>query len=214
VGVGGATWAGATRATCSALRPRALLRLRGDRGARSRLAMVRRLGFIALYLLRLGTRAKVSPFTSDSLAGGLRYLATMSPDRKRTVRLVVALSAAVVLAGALVYTSFSAASPALTPSQLIREAQPGRSYQLTGTVVAGSVHRAGPVLDFAVADRAGGGAGVPVAYTGTVPDPFREGREVIVTVQKQGAGYVGEPGSLITKCPSKYKVAPPGESQN
>ena len=70
---------------------------------------------------------------------GLRYLLAMNPARKRTVRLVVALSAAVVLASALIYTSFSAASPALRPSQLAPQAQPGRSYQLTGTVVAGSV---------------------------------------------------------------------------
>ncbi len=138
----------------------------------------------------------------------------MDPARKRKVRLVVALVAAVVLAGALIYTSFSAASPALTPSQLLREAQPGRSYQLTGTVVKGSVHReANGVLDFGVEDRAGGAA-IGVAYSGTVPDPFREGREVIVTVEKQGARFVGERNSLITKCPSKYKTAPPSENQN
>ncbi len=137
----------------------------------------------------------------------------MNPARKRTVRLTVALSAAVVLASALIYTSFSAASPALTPSQLVRQAQPGRSYQLTGTVVEGSVHRAGAVLDFSVEDRVGGTT-IPVAYTGTVPDPFREGREVIVTVQKQGGTYAGERNSLITKCPSKYKTAPAGEKQN
>jgi cytochrome c-type biogenesis protein CcmE len=47
-----------------------------------------------------------------------------------------------------------------------------------------------------------------------VPDPFREGREVIVTVQKHGGRYVGERDSLITKCPSKYKTAPAGEKQN
>ena len=137
----------------------------------------------------------------------------MSPARKRTVRLVLALSAAVVLASALVYTSFSAASPALTPSQLLNQAQPGRSYQLTGKVLPGSVHRDGAVLDFSVGDRAGGRA-VALAYTGTVPDPFREGREVIVTVQKQGSRFVGERDSLITKCPSKYKSAPPAEKQN
>jgi cytochrome c-type biogenesis protein CcmE len=131
----------------------------------------------------------------------------MNPARKRTVRLVVALSVAVVLASALIYTSFSAASPALDPSQLLRQAQPGRSYLLTGTVLAHSVVRDGAVLNFSVADRAGGAA-VPVAYTGTVPDPFREGREVIVTVEKQGGRYVGERNSLITKCPSKYKEVP------
>jgi cytochrome c-type biogenesis protein CcmE len=129
------------------------------------------------------------------------------------VRLVVALSAAVVLASALVYTSFSAASPALTPTQLAQRAQPGRSYQVTGKVAQGSVHRAGAVLYFSVEDRAGGTA-VPVAYTGTVPDPFREGREVIVTVEKHGGSYVGERNSLITKCPSKYKTAPASENQN
>jgi cytochrome c-type biogenesis protein CcmE len=137
----------------------------------------------------------------------------MNPARKRTVRLVVALSAAVVLASALIYTSFSAASPALSPSQLVREAQPGRSYQVTGTVAAGSVRHEGQVLDFSVQDRTGGAA-IPVAYTGTIPDPFREGREVIVTVQKQRGGYIGERNSLITKCPSKYKAAPPSEKQN
>jgi cytochrome c-type biogenesis protein CcmE len=137
----------------------------------------------------------------------------MNPARKRTARLVVALSAAVVLASALIYTSFSAASPALTPSQLVHEAQPGRSYELTGTVLAHSVSRDGDVLNFSVADRAGGAA-VPVAYTGTVPDPFKEGREVIVTVEKQGGEYVGERNSLITKCPSKYKETPASEKQS
>ena len=137
----------------------------------------------------------------------------MSPARKRTVRLVLALSAAVVLASALVYTSFSAASPALTPSQLLGRAQQGRSYQLTGKVVPGLGPPRGAVLDFSVGDRAGGRA-VALAYTGTVPDPFRAGREVIVTVQKQGSRFVGERDSLITKCPSKYKSAPPAEKQN
>jgi len=137
----------------------------------------------------------------------------MNPSRKRKVRLAVALSAAVVLAAALIYTSFSAASPALSPSQLLHQAQPGRSYVLTGTVAAGSVHHNGSVLDFAVRDRAGATV-VPLAYTGTVPDPFREGREVIVTVEKQGGRYVGERNTLITKCPSKFKTAPPSEQQS
>lgn len=131
----------------------------------------------------------------------------MNPARKRTVRLVVALSAAVALASALIYTSFSAASPTLTPSQLLREAVPGHSYQLTGKVRNGSVRHEGETLYFSVQDRAGEAA-VPLSYTGTVPDPFREGREVIVTVEKQGERYVGQRDSLITKCPSKYKVAP------
>jgi cytochrome c-type biogenesis protein CcmE len=131
----------------------------------------------------------------------------MNPARKRTVRLVVALSAAVALASALIYTSFSAASPTVTPSQLAREALPGRAYQLTGKVKSGSVRHVGDILYFSVQDRAGETA-VPVSYSGEVPDPFREGREVIVTVEKRGQGYVGSRDSLITKCPSKYTVTP------
>jgi cytochrome c-type biogenesis protein CcmE len=126
----------------------------------------------------------------------------MDPGRKRRIRLVVALTAAVLLASALIYTSFSASSPAKTPSQLLTSAQSGRSYQLTGKVVPGYT-RSGNVLNFRVRDRSGG-ASVPVRYAGTVPDPFRQNREVIVTVRKRGAVFVGERDSLVTKCPSKF----------
>jgi cytochrome c-type biogenesis protein CcmE len=127
----------------------------------------------------------------------------MDPRRKRTIRLVVALGAAVLLAGALVYTSFSASSEAKEPSALAKDAKPGRSYQLTGKVAQGSVQRQGALLLFRVRDRTGP-ASVPVRYRGAVPDPFREGREVIVDVRKQGGVFVGEKDSLVTKCPSKF----------
>ena len=126
----------------------------------------------------------------------------MDPATKRTVRLVVALSVAVLLAGALVYTSFSASSEARTPSQLVGSAEPGRTYQLTGRVVAGYEQR-GTVTHFRVRDRAGH-VSVPVRYEGALPDPFRAGREVIVDVRKQGGIFVGEKDSLVTKCPSKF----------
>jgi cytochrome c-type biogenesis protein CcmE len=130
----------------------------------------------------------------------------MDPIRKRKIRLWVALSAAVLLAATLVYTSFSASSEARSPSELRRSADPGRTYELTGTVQPGSIHRSGRELSFAVRDRTGS-ATVPVRYTGTVPDPFRAGREVIVDVRKRGGVFVGEPDSLVTKCPSKFKSA-------
>jgi cytochrome c-type biogenesis protein CcmE len=130
----------------------------------------------------------------------------MDPSRKRKIRLVVALGAALLLAGALAYTSFSASSEAKTPSQLASGAQPGRSYELTGKVAAGSVHHEGGALFFRVRDRSGN-TSVPVRYVGAIPDPFREGREVIVDVRKQGSVFVGERDSLVTKCPSKFKAA-------
>ena len=120
----------------------------------------------------------------------------------------MALGAAVLLAGALAYASFSASSPAESPSQLLRGVRNGHSYQLTGTVVAGSVRHDGNALEFRVRDRAGA-ASVPVRYTGAVPEPFREGREVIVTVRPRGTVFVGEPDSLVTKCPSKFTSGKP-----
>src|SRR5262245_21063621 len=66
-----------------------------------------------------------------------RHTGGVDPSRKRRIRFVVALSAAVLLAGALAYTSFSASSEARTPSQLAGVATPGKTYQLTGKVVAG-----------------------------------------------------------------------------
>jgi cytochrome c-type biogenesis protein CcmE len=126
----------------------------------------------------------------------------MDPARKRTVRLVAALSAALLLATALVYTSFSASSEARSPSQLLNQAESGKTYKLTGKVVAG-YERDGTVTHFRVRDRAGGGS-VPVRYEGVLPDPFRAEREIIIDVRKEGDVWVGEKDSLVTKCPSKF----------
>jgi cytochrome c-type biogenesis protein CcmE len=123
----------------------------------------------------------------------------VDPTRKRKLRLVVALTAAVLLATALIYTSFSASTEASKPSQL----KPGRSYDLTGKVVDGSVRHVGDSLRFRVRDR-DGTKSVPVSYTGVVPDPFRAGREVIVSGKLEHGTFVGERDSLVTKCPSKF----------
>jgi len=128
----------------------------------------------------------------------------MSTSRKRQTRIVVALGAALLLGAALVWTSFTASSEAITPSKLARAGEDGRSYQLTGKVLPG-YHRDGDVLLFRVRDRSGS-VSVPVRYAGAVPDPFREGREVIVTVHRQGDTWVGERDSLVTKCPSKFST--------
>jgi cytochrome c-type biogenesis protein CcmE len=130
----------------------------------------------------------------------------MDPSRKRAIRLTVALTAALLLASALVYTSFSAGRDELTAAQLLKKAKPGQSYILAGTVLAGSVRRAGESLLFRVRDPKLK-VSVPVRYSGIVPDPFRAGRGVLVTVHEQGSSFVGEQDSLTTKCPSKYQAA-------
>jgi cytochrome c-type biogenesis protein CcmE len=134
----------------------------------------------------------------------------MNPSRKRRIRLVAALTAALLAASALAYTSFSAGSDERTASQLLDGAVAGRTYTLAGTVAKGSVRREGDVLYFSVLDphRA---VSARVRYTGIVPDPFREGRGVMVQVRRErsGALFIGEKDSMVTKCPSKFQVAPP-----
>jgi len=55
----------------------------------------------------------------------------MNRQKKRRLRLIVALGAAIVLSSALVYSSFSASTEARSPSQL-RDVGTGESYELTG----------------------------------------------------------------------------------
>jgi cytochrome c-type biogenesis protein CcmE len=130
----------------------------------------------------------------------------MDPSRKRAIRVTVALTTALLLASALVYTSFNAGRDELTASQLLKAAKPGQSYVLAGTVLAGSVRHEGETLLFSVRDPKLK-VSVPVRYTGIVPDPFAAGRGVLVTVHETGSSFVGEQDSLTTKCPSKYQAA-------
>ena len=128
----------------------------------------------------------------------------VDPSRKRKIRLVVALSVAVLLAVALIYTSFSASTQAKEPSQIL-SAAPGTNYEMTGKVVPGSIKQTGDgSMTFQVKDRTGSSTTLPVSYKGSVPDPFRGGREISLTGAMQNGTFVGEPESLITKCPSKF----------
>jgi cytochrome c-type biogenesis protein CcmE len=139
----------------------------------------------------------------------------MDPSRKRTIRLTLALSAAVLLASALIWVSFDAGRQELTAGQLLARARPGGSYVLAGTVQPGSVRQDGPVLYFRVMDPKRPEA-VEVRYTGEVPDPFAPGRGVLLDVNAPTNGghtFVGQPNTLTTKCPSKYQVAEPSTKQ-
>ena len=130
----------------------------------------------------------------------------MDPSRKRAIRLTVALTAALLLASALVYVSFAAGRDELTASQLLKRAHPGGQYILAGTVLDGSVHQTGTHLRFSIRDPKLH-VSVPVDYSGIVPDSFGAGRSALVDVTDQHGTFVGEQNSLTTKCPSKYQAA-------
>jgi cytochrome c-type biogenesis protein CcmE len=125
--------------------------------------------------------------------------------RKRNpARLVIALSVAAVLAVFLLYTSIAGGgTPALSPSTLAGHS--GR-VSLAGAVVGpvtGDSHQGG--MHFLVKDISGkAGATTAVLYTGSVPDLFKPGAHIVVDGQLRNGTFVSVPGSLVTKCPSKY----------
>jgi cytochrome c-type biogenesis protein CcmE len=121
--------------------------------------------------------------------------------RASPARLVIALGVAAMLAVFLVYTALAGGTPQLRPSELN-----GRTGEvsLVGKVVGrvdGNARESG--LRFRLRDVAGTAA-VPVVYRGSVPDLFRSGRDISLRGKLRNGTFVGEPGTLVTKCPSKY----------
>ncbi len=124
----------------------------------------------------------------------------------RSVRLVIALSVAAVLAVFLLYVSIAGGRTLqLKPSQLAGHAG---TVSLVGKVV-GPVRGAGYDKDglrFKVGDI-GGSTAVPIVYHGSVPDQFKLGRHVVVSGRYAHGTFVAKQDSLVTKCPSKYAPA-------
>jgi cytochrome c-type biogenesis protein CcmE len=115
---------------------------------------------------------------------------------------VIALSIAATLGVFLLYTSLAGgAAPSLRPGQLAGHT--GDVY-LAGLVLApvrGDADERG--MRFALRD-VDGTASVTVLYRGSVPDLFRAGRHVYVRGKLDRGMFVADPGTLVTKCPSKY----------
>ena len=129
------------------------------------------------------------------------------PRKRNPARLVIALSVAAVLAVFLLYTSIAGGStPSLKPSQLVGH---HNRVSLVGKVVGpvtGDAHGGG--LRFRVRDIDGPlKTTVPVLYKGSVPDLFKPTRDIVVDGNLRRGVFVGVPGTLVTKCPSKYQAA-------
>ena len=125
---------------------------------------------------------------------------------------MIALSIAAVLAIFLLYTSIAGGgTPSIRPSQLA-----GHSHRvsLTGVVVgpvSGDAHGSG--LRFRLRDRgvAKGASQVAIVYRGEVSEQFKVGREIVLDGTLRNGTFVGVPGSLLTKCPSRYTAKPQGQ---
>jgi cytochrome c-type biogenesis protein CcmE len=117
---------------------------------------------------------------------------------------VIALSVAAVLAVFLLYTSIAGGgNPSIQPSELRGRTE---KVQLAGRVVGpatGNARLGG--LRFMLRDvRGTRSTAVRVIYTGSVPDLFKPGRDIVIDGRLRNGTFVAEPGSMITKCPSKY----------
>jgi cytochrome c-type biogenesis protein CcmE len=128
-------------------------------------------------------------------------------------RLVIALVVAAMLVAFMGYQLIAGADQLIVSVGQLRANRDGAAHttvQLTGQVVsATNINGSGPHR-FVLKDE-GSPQTVEVVYTDTLPNAFRVGRRVILTGRMQGADFVGQPGSLLTKCPSKYSAGGGGQ---
>jgi len=101
-------------------------------------------------------------------------------SRHKRFAMIAGGIAAIGIAAALVLNAFQSNLVFFfTPSQIVaNEAPVGRSFRVGGMVLADSVRRGpdGVTVRFVVTDTA---QSVPVAYSGILPDLFREGKGVV-----------------------------------
>jgi cytochrome c-type biogenesis protein CcmE len=82
----------------------------------------------------------------------------------------------------------------------------GKRLQLHGFVVPGSIKRRPDTLDY-IFKVESNGAIVDAAYTGIVPDTFKDDSEVVLKGQLTPEGFQTSPNGVMAKCPSKYEEA-------
>lgn len=133
---------------------------------------------------------------------------------KSRVRFTVALTVAVILGGVLLFFSIGGAMQTyVSPSQLLKSPD-GQTYRLDAIVsnqpLVNPQDQASSAggLRFWVQDKESASTRVQVLYTGEVPDAFKATREVVVVGTRRGDVFVAQPGSMITKCPSKFQNQP------
>ena len=133
---------------------------------------------------------------------------------RRNRFLIVGLAVAIAL-GYLGFTAFQGASMYyLTVDELLArgDAAYGEQVRLMGKVADGSVEQNPDTntLRFAVTDE--DGTSLPVAYSGMVPDAFKQGADVVVEGNLTLTGTF-QADSLLVKCPSKYEARPEDQAR-
>ena len=111
----------------------------------------------------------------------------MSPTQKRRLSVVLLIVGGIGLATALTLTAFQQnLLYFVTPTEVQSGTlPPDKQFRIGGLVVDGSVQRDGVDVRFDLTD---GANAVTVAYTGILPDLFREGQGIIAL------GTIGDSG--------------------
>ena len=130
----------------------------------------------------------------------------MSKKTSRTLLSVLAIGSALVML--LVVTMRGDAMYMKNVDEVMPVADQwyGRSLQLHGFVVPGSIARKPNTLDFRF-DVKQGESVVRTTYTGVLPDSFKDHAEVVMKGRLTPNGFQAEEGGIMAKCPSKYDPA-------
>ena len=102
----------------------------------------------------------------------------MKPRHKRALLIVAALVVISVAALLILNALNSNIALYVTPSEVAAGKAPkGQAFRIGGMVKEGSVKRDGLTVHFVITDMA---KDIPVAYTGILPDLFKEGKGAVI----------------------------------
>ena len=90
----------------------------------------------------------------------------------------------------------------------------GKRLQLHGYVVANSIAKKPSSLDYRFEIESNGKV-VQAYYSGSVPDNFKDGAEVVIKGTLNGSAFQVNPrDGIMAKCPSKYEAKGPGSPRS
>ena len=84
-----------------------------------------------------------------------------------------------------------------------RQAWEGKPLQLHGYVIPGSILQRPNTLEYRFKVQ-NNGAVIDAAYTGVVPDTFKDEAEVVLRGRLTPNGFQTDKNGVVAKCPSKY----------
>ncbi len=126
---------------------------------------------------------------------------------RRHVRLFFAIAISSLLGTFAVYSALvSDSTPLIGVAEAASGAHAGEPVKLRGEVASFSGDASAPEgMQIVLRPDAGDdGRTLTVRYRGSVPDAFRQGRQIVVDGRLAAGTFEATPDSLVTKCPSKY----------